>query len=174
MKKLLPILIALPVFLLSLIFLRPEATAPVVVAATDLLEGHTLVASDVTVNQVPKSQAPQGAFSQPSEVIGKTLRVFRSEGDVIHPSHLGGEVITLAPDERAVAIHVTDAAGLAGLTTPGRYSRGNRRDGEPGWTLLQDGRQWTACAVYHTRVQGNPRDCLINGFCIQQSIFKRG
>ena len=80
MKKLLPILIALPVFLLSLIFLRPEATSPVVVAATDLLEGHILVASDVTIMQVPKSQAPQGAFSDPSQVIGQTLRVFRGAG----------------------------------------------------------------------------------------------
>ena len=65
MKKLLPILIALPVFLLSLIFLRPEATSPVVVAATDLLEGHILVASDITIMQVPKSQAPQGAVQRP-------------------------------------------------------------------------------------------------------------
>ena len=119
MKKLLPILIALPVFLLSLIFLRPEATSPVVVAATDLPEGHTLVASDITIMQVPKSQAPQGAFSDPSQVTGQTLRVFRAAGDVIHPSNLGGEVLTLAPDERAVAIHVTDAAGLAGLLRPG-------------------------------------------------------
>ena len=119
MKKLLPILIALPVFLLSLIFLRPEATSPVVVSATDLLEGHILLASDVTIMQVPKSQVPQEAFSEPSPVIGQTLRVFRGKGDVIYPSHLGGEVISLAPDERAVAIHVTDAAGLAGLIRPG-------------------------------------------------------
>ena len=71
------------------------------------------------VNQVPKSQAPQGVFSDPSQVTGATLRVFRGAGDVINPSHLGGEVISLAPNERAVAIHVTDAAGLAGLIRPG-------------------------------------------------------
>ena len=119
MKKLLPILIAIPVFLLSLLFMRPEATAPVVVAAMDLPEGHTLAATDVTVSQVPKSQAPQGAFSDPSQLVGQTLRVFRGAGDVIFPNHLGGEVIILAPDERAVAIHVTDTAGLAGLIRSG-------------------------------------------------------
>ena len=119
MKKLLPIVIACLVFLLSLIFLRPEATTPVVVAAIDLPEGHTLVTSDVTLIQVPKSHAPQSAFSDPSQVTGQTLRVFRGTGDVINPSNLGGEVITLAPNERAVAIHVTDAAGLAGLIRPG-------------------------------------------------------
>ena len=119
MKKLLPIVIALPVFLLSLIFLRPEATTPVVVAAIDLPEGHTLVASDIALSQVPKSQAPTDHFSSPSQLIGQTLSVFRGAGDVIRPIHLGGEVITLAPDERAVAIHVSDAAGLAGLIRPG-------------------------------------------------------
>jgi pilus assembly protein CpaB len=119
MKKLLPILIACPVFLLSLVFLRPEATTPVVVAAADLPEGHTLVASDVVVRQIPKSQAPQDFLTDPSQVIGQTLRIFRGAGDVINLSHLGGEVIRLAPNERAVAIHVTDASGLAGLIRPG-------------------------------------------------------
>lgn len=119
MKKLLPIVIAIPVFLLALLFMRPEATTPVVVAAMDLPEGHTLAATDVTVSQVPKSQAPQGAISDPAQLVGQTLRVYRGAGDVINPSHLGGEVIILAPDERAVAIHVTDAAGLAGLIRPG-------------------------------------------------------
>jgi pilus assembly protein CpaB len=119
MKKLLPIVIAIPVFLLALLFMRPEATTPIVVATMDLSEGHTLAAADVTVSQVPKSQAPEGAFSDPSQVVGQTLRVFRGAGDVINPSHLGGEVIILASDERAVAIHVTDAVGLAGLIRPG-------------------------------------------------------
>jgi len=119
MKKLLPILIAIPVFLVALVFMQPETTVPVVVAAVDLPEGTTLVRTDVQVSQVPKSQFPQGAFSDPAQVIGQTLRVFRSAGDVIYPNHLGGEVIILAPDERAVAIHVTDAAGLAGLIRPG-------------------------------------------------------
>ena len=119
MKKLLPILIALPVFLLSLLFLRPEATMPILVAAIDLPAGHTIDASEVILRQVPKSQAPQEAFSDPSQVVGQTLRVFRGAGDIIAPSHLGGEAITLAPNERAIAIHVTDAAGLAGLLGPG-------------------------------------------------------
>jgi len=119
MKKLLPIVIAIPVFLLALLFMRPEATTPVVVAAMDLSEGHTLADADLTVSQVPESQAPQSAFSDPAQVVGQTLRVFRGAGDVIYPSHLGGEAIVLASDERAVALHVTDAAGLAGLIRPG-------------------------------------------------------
>jgi pilus assembly protein CpaB len=119
MKKLLPIMLALPVFLLSLLFMRPEATTPVVVAAIDLPEGHILAPSDIKVSQLPKSQAPQDSISDPATLIGQRLRVFRGQGDVIKPSNLGGEVISLARDERAVAIHVTDAAGLAGLIRPG-------------------------------------------------------
>jgi pilus assembly protein CpaB len=119
MKKLLPMMIALPVFLLSLLLMRPEATEPVVVAAFDLPEGHTLATSDLAVNQVPKSKVPADAIDEISVVIGQTLRVFRGTGDLIKPAHLGGEVIRLAADERAVAIHVTDAAGLAGLIRPG-------------------------------------------------------
>ena len=121
MKKLLPSLIAIPIFLLSLFLMRPEATTPVVVAAVDLPEGRTLVPSDLVVIQLPKSQAPESAVSDPSQVVGQTLRVFRSAGDTINPSHLGGEAITLAPNERAVAIHVTDAGGLAGLIRPGDW-----------------------------------------------------
>jgi pilus assembly protein CpaB len=119
MKKYLPILIALPVFIISLLFLRPEATQPILVAASDLPDGHLLVASDITLKQVPKSLVPQGAVSDPSRLINQTLGVFRGAGEVITPAHLGGESISLAPNERAIAIHVNDAAGLAGLLHPG-------------------------------------------------------
>jgi pilus assembly protein CpaB len=119
MKKYLPILIALPVFIISLILLRPEATQPILVAASDLPEGHLLVASDLTMKQVPQSLIPQGALRDPSQLINQTLRVFRGEGEVITAAHLGGESITLVSNERAIAIHVNDAAGLAGLLQPG-------------------------------------------------------
>ncbi len=38
---------------------------------------------------------------------------------MILQSHLGGEAVNLGPDERAVAVEVTDSAGLAGLLKPG-------------------------------------------------------
>jgi pilus assembly protein CpaB len=73
----------------------------------------------LTLIQVPKSLVPESSFNDPSQLTGQVLRVFRAAGDVINSSHLGGEVILLAPNERAVAIHVTDATGLAGLIRPG-------------------------------------------------------
>lgn len=119
MKKLLPVLIAIPVFLFALTMMRPEATIPLVVAAYDLPEGHTLTEPDLQVRQLPRSQAPEGAIDDPAKIVGQTLRVFRGAGDVIHLSHLGGEEIILSSEERAVAIHVSDAAGLAGLIRTG-------------------------------------------------------
>lgn len=119
MKKLLPILIAVPVFLFALTMMRPEATVAVVVAAYDLPEGHTLSEADLQVRRSPRSQAPEGALDDPAKIVGQTLRVFRGAGDVINLSHLGGEEIVLSSEERAVAIHVSDAAGLAGLIRTG-------------------------------------------------------
>src|SRR5690554_4052110 len=119
MKKLLPILIAVPVFLFALAMMRPEATVPVVVATYDLPEGRTLMDTDLQVQQLPRSQAPQGAIDDPVKIIGQTLRVFRGTGDAIFLTHLGGEEIILAPEERAVALHVSDASGLAGLIRTG-------------------------------------------------------
>lgn len=119
MKKLLPILIAVPVFLFALTMMRPEATVPVVVAAYDLPEGRTLMDTDLQVQQLPRSQAPQGAIDDPVKIIGQTLGVFRGTGDAIFVTHLGGEEIILASEERAVALHVSDASGLAGLIRTG-------------------------------------------------------
>jgi hypothetical protein len=52
-------------------------------------------------------------------VIGQTLNSDRSQGDVIRMSQLG-ELITLQPNERAIAVHVTDASGMGGLLHTGQ------------------------------------------------------
>lgn len=119
MKKLFPILAGIVVFVLALFLMRPEATVPVIVAALDLPEGHTLTAGDIKVRQVSKSEVQPGSFAEAAQLTGKTLRVFRGSGDVILPTQLGEGVISLAANERAVAIHVTDSAGMAGLLRPG-------------------------------------------------------
>lgn len=119
MKKLFPLLIAGVVFLIALILIRPEATTEVVVASRDLPAGHALSMDDLTLQQFPKSLAPTGGYAETDLLIGQTLRVDRTAGDVLYPTHLGGETIVLAKDERALALQVTDSAGLAGLLRPG-------------------------------------------------------
>ena len=121
MKRALPLLIAGLVFAAALFLLRPEATVPVVTASRTLPLGHTIIEADLALVQYPKSLVPEGAFVEASAVIGQTLSVTRSAGDVLYPANLGGEKLVLAPGERAVALQVTDAAGLAGLLKPGDH-----------------------------------------------------
>lgn len=119
MKRFLPLLIGAVVFFFALIMLQPEDTASVVVAAANLPAGHTIVEADLTLQEYPKSMVPEGAFIETAPLVGQTLRIERRAGDLLFPENLGGEAITLAPDERAIAIHVTDSGGLAGLLKPG-------------------------------------------------------
>ncbi len=119
MKKIFPFLLAALVFLVALALNRPEKQIPVVVAAADLPEGKILAEGDLAVREVPMSLAPQGAVGDASSLLGQRLKVARGAGDPVLPSHLGGEALELRPDERAVALSVTAAQGLAGLLKPG-------------------------------------------------------
>ncbi len=119
MKRFVPILIAGVVFFIALMMMQPEPLVSLVAAAADLPAGHIIQASDLKTVEMPKSMAPAGAFNDPNAIIGQRLRLARTAGDLLFPSHLGGETIVLQPDERAIAIHVTDSGGLAGLLKPG-------------------------------------------------------
>jgi pilus assembly protein CpaB len=119
MQKLIPFFIAVAAFIGALFLMRPEERLPLVVAARDLPAGHALVAADLEVRQIPASLAPEAALRDPAGLHGQTLRVARTAGDYLYPDNLGGEDLQLAADERALAIHVSDSAGLAGLLKPG-------------------------------------------------------
>jgi pilus assembly protein CpaB len=119
MKKLFPLFLAVPVFLAALVLLWPPPGVAVVVAAADLPEGLTLSPADLALRQLPPDLVPPGAFHDPAGLVGQTLRVARSPGDAILPANLGGEQLHLGTHERAVAIRVSDSAGLAGLLRPG-------------------------------------------------------
>lgn len=119
MKKFLPVLLAAFAFVVFLVLNRPEQPAAVVVAARDLPAGTTLSAADLAIRELPKSLAPEQAIADPADLVGQRLRVPRSAGDTVLPGHLGGEALELQPNERAVAVSVSDASGLAGLLKPG-------------------------------------------------------
>lgn len=118
LRNLLPVLVAAVVFVAAIVLVQPPPTLTVVVAASDLAAGRILEPQDVAVQEFPEELAPADAFGAPDGVIGQTLRVDRSAGDILRASNLG-EPVTLAGNERAVAIHVRDSAGLAGLLNPG-------------------------------------------------------
>ncbi|GIV67108.1 MAG: hypothetical protein KatS3mg047_1501 [Bellilinea sp.] len=90
------------------------------VAAVDLPAGHILTEGDLVMKGVPADLLPpEGAITDPAVAVGQALRIDRSAGDLILTAHLGEKPVTLQPDERAVAIQVSDSAGLAGIIRPG-------------------------------------------------------
>lgn len=121
MKKAVPIILAVIVFATAFLFLsaRKGRQSEVVVAAWDLPAGHTLMTADLTLREVSETDLPKSAVSDPQGIVGQTLRVDRTAGDLVTTQHLGGQEIQLEPDERAVAIEVNDSAGLAGLLQAG-------------------------------------------------------
>ena len=121
MKKSLPYLIALIVFVVALSALsgQKEQTISVAIVAQDMPAGHTLTEADLLIAERLESTVPAGAVTDITALVGETLSVPRSAGDVILRSHLGGETHPLAPDEREVGMTVNDAGGLAGLLKAG-------------------------------------------------------
>ena len=121
MKKIIPIVLAVLVFFVAFLFLngRKVEKTEVVVAAFDLPAGHQLTPNDLTQVETEEERVPDGAYTDPQMLVGQVLRVDRTAGDLITADHLGGQQIELAPNERAVAVEVTDSAGLAGILKAG-------------------------------------------------------
>ena len=119
-KKYLPYLLAVLVFFAALSLLRPPQQQPVVTAALDLPAGHILTEGDLALKSVPADLLPpEGVITDPAQAVGQALRVDRTAGDLILTAHLGEKPVTLQPDERAVAVQVSDSAGLAGIIRAG-------------------------------------------------------
>lgn len=113
--------IALAVIAFAAISARDEETALVVIATGELPASHVLTDSDLAMLEMPLSTLPEGYFVDPALLIGETLRVYRSPGDILTTHHLGGTAVPLQANERGIAISVTDASGLAGLISAGDY-----------------------------------------------------
>lgn len=119
MKKWLPLIGALIVFLIALALLRPAPQKAVVVAAVDLPAGHVIADGDLTTRRMAEEFLPADVLTDPANALGMTLKADRTAGDLILASHLSPERVELKPGERAVALAVTDSQGLAGLIRPG-------------------------------------------------------
>ena len=116
----LPLALGLITAVLLVAALWPKETPKrtVVVAARDLGAGAALAAADLTTTTLDAGQAPADAVTDPAKLVGQTLAVVRFTGEPVTPRHLGAAV-TLAPDERGIAVKVKADTGLAGLLRPG-------------------------------------------------------
>ena len=119
MKKILPVVFAAVAFIVVLLVLSPTPEEDVFMAAYNLPMGHVVEPNDLLMGSFPKDLIPADAINDPVQAVGMTLMVGRSEGDIIRLSNIGTEPMALAPNERALAVTVNNASGLAGLLRPG-------------------------------------------------------
>ncbi len=100
-------------------------TQPVVVASADLQLGAELTKEDLSVIQFPQGAAPEGSFSNPSEVIGRGLIVPVVKNEMILNAKLaskeaGSGLPPVIPEGmRAVSVRVNEVVGVAGYVLPG-------------------------------------------------------
>jgi len=116
--KIVPIILAVAVFVGALVMLQPAPSTAVVVAAYDLPAGRVIQEADIAMRNVPSEALPPDAITDKTLVLGQPISLDRGQGDVIRESQIG-EVIRLQSDERAIAVEVTDPEGMAGLLAPG-------------------------------------------------------
>ena len=101
------------------------ATQPVVVAAADLNLGAEIKKEDLAVVNFPAGQAPEGTFSQPSEILGRGLIAPLVKNEPVLPSKLASKEagVGLPPvipeGMRAVSVRVNEVIGVAGYVLPG-------------------------------------------------------
>jgi pilus assembly protein CpaB len=102
-------------------------TQPVVVAAADLQIATELAADDLRVVQWPKGSAPEGVFTNPSEIVGRGLitSVVRNEpilvGKLAAKEAGAGLPPVIPPGMRAVSVRVNEVIGVAGYVLPGTH-----------------------------------------------------
>src|SRR5512145_3073098 len=100
-------------------------TQPVVVASADLQLGTELKKEDLAVIQFPQGAAPDGSFSNPSEVLGRGLIVPVVKNEMILNAKLaskeaGAGLPPVIPEGmRAVSVRVNEVVGVAGYVLPG-------------------------------------------------------
>ncbi|HEU4891230.1 MAG TPA: Flp pilus assembly protein CpaB, partial [Vicinamibacterales bacterium] len=93
------------------------ATQPVVVAAADLQLGSELKKEDLTIVNFPAGQAPEGTFTQPSDLVGRGLIAPIVKNEPVLPSQLaskeaGAGLPPVIPEGmRAVSVRVNEVIG---------------------------------------------------------------
>jgi len=98
--------------------------AKVVLAKRDLDPGYQIEASDLQMSSVPKETAPESAFKEAKDVVGRTLSTPVVSGQtmfegLLAPVGASGCLQALVPDGmRAVTVEVSESSGVAGLIRP--------------------------------------------------------
>lgn len=100
-------------------------TVPVVCAAADVEPTLEIQETMVEIRQVPKALAPELAFADKKEVVGRVTTLMIGKGMPIIPSVLAppgtppGMSTKIPEGYRAVAVQIDESAGVAGWLKPG-------------------------------------------------------
>jgi pilus assembly protein CpaB len=101
------------------------ATQPVVVAAADLQIGTALKKEDLQVIDFPQGAAPEGSFSQPTDLVGRGIVIPLVKNEPVLAAKLaskeaGAGLPPVIPEGmRAVSVRVNEVVGVAGYVLPG-------------------------------------------------------
>ncbi len=101
------------------------ATQPVVLAAANLQLGAELKAEDLVVVGFPVGKAPEGSFSNPTEIVGRGLISPLVKNEPVLKAKLaskeaGSGLPPVIPEGmRAVSVRVDEVVGVAGYVLPG-------------------------------------------------------
>ena len=105
------------------VMVKPE---PVAVATTDLAWGTTLDLHMIKVMPYLKESLPAGHFTDPSNLVGRTVLYPISVNEPIFESRLapttagaGGIAAVVKPSKRVMAVKVNKIIGVAGFLHPG-------------------------------------------------------
>jgi len=100
-------------------------TAKIVVANNDLSVGARVSERDLRIAEVAAQDLPAGAFTQPSELIGRGVIVPIVKNEPVLTSKLAapkagaGLPSIIQPGMRAVSVRVNDVISVAGFVVPG-------------------------------------------------------
>ena len=103
---------------------RTQQTTRVVAAATDIKLGTILTPANLTNVEISGS-LPQGAITDPKQVIGRGALTDLYQGEPLIQARLsapgsgGGLAPTIPQGMRAIAVRVDQVVGVAGFVTPG-------------------------------------------------------
>jgi pilus assembly protein CpaB len=103
---------------------RTQQTTRVVAAATDIKLGTILTPANLT-NVEMSGSLPQGAITDPKQVIGRGALTDLYQGEPLIQARLsapgsgGGLAPTIPQGMRAIAVRVDQVVGVAGFVTPG-------------------------------------------------------
>lgn len=105
---------------------RPPTEGPVVVATADIPLSTKVQADQVTVKTLPLTSIPAGAYTDPSQVIGKVVRQSVTSGAQLTGDTFGansGSVLNIETPKGkiAIAVQVDQVTGVGTLIKAGDY-----------------------------------------------------